>query len=99
MASIVTAIGPLTRNQRKRANRFRRRLVFNARRGHQRPNQDVPQQQQQRKAYQCCPLRTSFIPGHIHIDSRILHSHFLLNVEGLTSKTNPRDLWAEVVNL
>ncbi|KAJ2049269.1 hypothetical protein H4S04_003329 [Coemansia sp. S16] len=98
MASIVTAIGPLTRNQRKRANRLRRRQVFNARRSHQHPNQDAPQQQH-RKAYQCCPLRTSFIPGHIHIDSAILYSHFLLNVEGLTSRTNPRDLWAEVVDL
>ncbi|KAJ2104037.1 hypothetical protein GGI09_000342 [Coemansia sp. S100] len=100
MARIATAIGPLTKNWCKHENRLRRRQVFNAWRSYQHPNQDAPQQQQQqRKAYQCCPLRTLFIPGHIHIDSMILHSHFLLNVEGLTSGTNPRDLWAEVVIL
>ncbi|KAJ2052528.1 hypothetical protein H4S04_001275 [Coemansia sp. S16] len=89
MASISTAIGPLTKNQHKYANRLRRRQVFNAWRSHQRPNQDVPQQQQQRKAYQCCPLCTSFIPGRIHIDLTILYSHFLKgNHDFLVSYSN-----------
>ncbi|KAJ2865220.1 hypothetical protein GGH94_002361 [Coemansia aciculifera] len=103
VVSVAAALEPLTRNQRKRINRLRRRRAFNARRGHQHPNQDMPQhhqqQQRQRKAYQCCPLRTSFVPGHIHIDNRILHSHFLKGNRNFSLKMPTRDLWGKVVNL
>ncbi|KAJ2796740.1 hypothetical protein H4S07_006131, partial [Coemansia furcata] len=48
---------------------------------------------------QCFPLRTTFVPCHMTIDTRILYSHFLQDVQGVTSTSPPEDIWSNVVNL
>ncbi|KAJ2801973.1 hypothetical protein H4S07_004800, partial [Coemansia furcata] len=51
------------------------------------------------KVFQCCPIRSTFVPGHMHIDPPILYSHFLKNIPGCNSASNMRLLWGKVVNL
>ncbi|KAJ2801588.1 hypothetical protein H4S07_004895, partial [Coemansia furcata] len=48
---------------------------------------------------QCFPLRTTFVPCHMTIDSTILYSHFLTNVQGVTSTSPLEDIWSHVLNL
>ncbi|KAJ2543772.1 hypothetical protein EV175_005954, partial [Coemansia sp. RSA 1933] len=49
------------------------------------------------RSFQCFPLRTSWIPKHTHIDSRILRSHFFSAAER-RGKCD-MELWGEVLNL
>ncbi|KAJ2827428.1 hypothetical protein FBU31_003174, partial [Coemansia sp. 'formosensis'] len=48
---------------------------------------------------QCFPLRTTFVPCHMTIDSTILYSRFLKKVQGVTSTSPPEDIWSNIVNL
>ncbi|KAJ2788425.1 hypothetical protein GGI18_002959, partial [Coemansia linderi] len=54
------------------------------------------------KIYQCCSLRTSFVPGHVHITTEALYSHFLmarskeLNVSGGSPM---EELWGKVFDI
>ncbi|KAJ2352545.1 hypothetical protein GGH92_001199 [Coemansia sp. RSA 2673] len=98
----LVVFGPLTKNQHKRLHRRRRRQAFNDRRGHQNHHQRQSNAQcepQRAKVFQCCPLRTSFIPSHMHIDPIVLHSHFLKHNPNFTLATPPTKLWAEVIDL
>ncbi|KAJ2253600.1 hypothetical protein GGI13_002606 [Coemansia sp. RSA 455] len=98
----LVVFGPLTKNQHKRLHRHRHRQAFNDRHGHQNHNQhqsNAQHEPQRAKVFQCCPLCTSFIPSHMHIDPIILHSHFLKYNPNFTLAMSPTKLWAEVIDL
>ncbi|KAJ2052425.1 hypothetical protein H4S04_001341 [Coemansia sp. S16] len=98
----LVVFGPLMKNQHKRLHRRRCRQAFNNRCGHQNHHQhqsNAQHEPQRAKVFQCCPLCTSFIPSHMHIDPRILHSHFLKHNPNFTLAMSPTKLWAEVVDL
>ncbi|KAJ2259159.1 hypothetical protein GGI13_000115 [Coemansia sp. RSA 455] len=98
----LVVFGPLMKNQHKRLHRRRHRQAFNDRRGHQNHHQhqsNAQREPRRAKVFQCCPLCTSFIPSHMHIDPRILHSHFLKHNPNFTQAMSPTKLWAEVVDL
>ena len=54
-------------------------------------------EQEQIKSFQCFPLRTSFVPGYMHIDTTILCQHFL--DERRPDMTKKKRYWAKVLDL
>jgi hypothetical protein len=51
------------------------------------------------KSFQCCPLRSSFIPGYFQIDTRILRTNILLERNLDYSLDGKLRSWEKVVNL
>ncbi|KAJ2833342.1 hypothetical protein FBU31_001923 [Coemansia sp. 'formosensis'] len=47
---------------------------------------------------QCFPLRTTFVPCHMTINSRIIREHILQGDKGITSKSSARKVWGAVLN-
>jgi hypothetical protein len=54
-------------------------------------------EQQTIKSFQCFPLRTSFVPGYMQIDTTILCHHFLL--QPCPDMSKKLMYWAQVVDL
>lgn len=53
-------------------------------------------QANQIKVYQCYPLRSSFIPGYMTLDTTIVNYHIL---KYKNKKENKLTIWSKVINL